>query len=69
MLWIFLRFHVRRTDKLYGDAFYIPIENFVKHADNYFDLLELIRPAEKGEKRVVYLATDDKSLFAEVNRK
>ncbi|GFU32721.1 alpha-(1,6)-fucosyltransferase [Nephila pilipes] len=58
--------HVRRTDKIGTEAQFHPIEEYMEHVEEYFQLLGLEHPIK--EKRV-YLATDDPNLLAESRKK
>ncbi|XP_044514001.1 alpha-(1,6)-fucosyltransferase-like [Gracilinanus agilis] len=52
--------HVRRTDKVSTEAAFHPIEEYMVHVEEHFQLLE--RRIHVDKKRV-YLATDDPSLL------
>ncbi|GFT42609.1 alpha-(1,6)-fucosyltransferase [Trichonephila clavipes] len=58
--------HVRRTDKIGTEAQFHPIEEYMEHVEEYFQLLGIDHPVK--EKRV-YLATDDPNLLAESKKK
>ncbi|GIY50593.1 alpha-(1,6)-fucosyltransferase [Caerostris extrusa] len=60
------KIHVRRTDKIGTEAQFHPIEEYMEHVEEYFQLLGLEHPVK--EKRV-YLATDDPNLLAESKKK
>lgn len=60
------RVHVRRTDKVGTEAAFHPIEEYMIHVEEQFQLLA--RRAHVDKKRV-YLATDDPSLLQEAKNK
>lgn len=60
------RVHVRRTDKVGTEAAFHPIEEYMVHVEEHFQLLT--RRMQVDKKRV-YLATDDPSLLKEAKTK
>ncbi|ELW70847.1 Alpha-(1,6)-fucosyltransferase [Tupaia chinensis] len=58
--------HVRRTDKVGTEAAFHPIEEYMVHVEEHFQLLA--RRMQVDKKRV-YLATDDPSLLKEAKTK
>uniref|UniRef100_A0A3Q3X5C2 Alpha-(1,6)-fucosyltransferase n=1 Tax=Mola mola TaxID=94237 RepID=A0A3Q3X5C2_MOLML len=58
--------HVRRTDKVGTEAAFHPIEEYMQHVEEQFQLLA--RRVHVDKKRV-YLATDDPSLLQEAKTK
>lgn len=60
------RVHVRRTDKVGTEAAFHPIEEYMVHVEEHFQLLS--RRMQVDKKRV-YLATDDPSLLKEAKTK
>lgn len=60
------RVHVRRTDKVGTEAAFHPIEEYMVHVEEHFQLLA--RRMQVDKKRV-YLATDDPSLLKEAKTK
>ncbi|KAI1897818.1 hypothetical protein AGOR_G00087180 [Albula goreensis] len=58
--------HVRRTDKVGTEAAFHPIEEYMQHVEEHFQLLA--RRMHVDKKRV-YLATDDPSLLQEAQAK
>lgn len=56
--------HIRRTDKLNDEAFSYSLDMYMKHVEDYYDLVDLIKPFGQN-KRVIYLATDDLSILNE----
>lgn len=60
------RVHVRRTDKVGTEAAFHPIEEYMIHVEEQFQLLA--RRVHVDKKRV-YLATDDPSLLQEAKNK
>lgn len=58
--------HVRRTDKVGTEAAFHPIEEYMVHVEERFELLA--RRMHVDKKRV-YLATDDPSLLQEAKSK
>ena len=60
------RVHVRRTDKVGTEAAFHPIEEYMVHVEEHFQLLA--RRMQVDKKRV-YLATDDPSLLKEAKIK
>lgn len=60
------RVHVRRTDKVGTEAAFHPIEEYMVHVEEQFQLLA--RRVHVDKKRV-YLATDDPSLLQEAKTK
>ncbi|CAL8393384.1 unnamed protein product [Arctogadus glacialis] len=61
-----IRVHVRRTDKVGTEAAFHPIEEYMAHVEEQFQLLA--RRMHVDKKRV-YLATDDPSLLQEAKTK
>ncbi|XP_073493335.1 alpha-(1,6)-fucosyltransferase [Phyllobates terribilis] len=61
-----LRVHVRRTDKVGTEAAFHPIEEYMAHVEEHFQLLA--RRIHIDKKRV-YLATDDPGLLQEAKSK
>ena len=59
---------MRRSDKLIQEALSYPFDEYMKHVNDYFELLELIEPFKKLKKRTVYLATDDMAVLNETSR-
>lgn len=60
------RVHVRRTDKVGTEAAFHPIEEYMVHVEEHFQLLAR---RMKVDKKRVYLATDDPSLLKEAKTK
>lgn len=60
------RVHVRRTDKVGTEAAFHPIEEYMVHVEEHFQLLAR---RMQVDKRRVYLATDDPSLLKEAKTK
>lgn len=60
------RVHVRRTDKVGTEAAFHPIEEYMVHVEEHFQLLSR---RMQVDKRRVYLATDDPSLLKEAKTK
>ncbi|XP_071509730.1 alpha-(1,6)-fucosyltransferase-like [Diadema antillarum] len=58
--------HVRRTDKVGTEAAFHGIEEYMFHAEEYYQRLERI---QEVPTRRIYLATDDASLLKEAKRK
>ncbi|KAG5206812.1 hypothetical protein R6Z07F_008683 [Ovis aries] len=58
--------HVRRTDKVGTEAAFHPIEEYMVHVEEHFQLLAR---RMKVDKKRVYLATDDPSLLKEAKTK
>lgn len=58
--------HVRRTDKLAGEAAYHSLEEYMLHVEDYYDQLQRSQPAVI---RRVFLATDDSTLLPEAKEK
>uniref|UniRef100_A0A7N5KIK7 Fucosyltransferase 8 n=1 Tax=Ailuropoda melanoleuca TaxID=9646 RepID=A0A7N5KIK7_AILME len=58
--------HVRRTDKVGTEAAFHPIEEYMVHVEEHFQLLARRMHVDK---RRVYLATDDPSLLKEAKTK
>ncbi|XP_046913120.2 alpha-(1,6)-fucosyltransferase [Dermatophagoides farinae] len=58
--------HVRRTDKINTEASFHSLSEYMIHVEDYFDRLELFKKRQNDEtttKRIVYLATDDSSVW------
>ncbi|XP_027198736.2 alpha-(1,6)-fucosyltransferase 8 isoform X1 [Dermatophagoides pteronyssinus] len=58
--------HVRRTDKINTEASFHSLSEYMLYVDDYFDRLELFQKRQNNEtktKRIVYLATDDSSVW------
>jgi len=63
---------VRRTDKLVQEAAFHEIDEYMKHVDKWFDVMDMRRSKMKNQtrlKRRVYLATDDPTVLSEARRK
>ena len=58
---------VRRTDKK-TEAFYQPIEAYMKHVKEYFEKIEIENKTKLEEKRV-YVASDDPNILDECKQK
>ncbi|XP_071963471.1 alpha-(1,6)-fucosyltransferase-like [Antedon mediterranea] len=58
--------HVRRTDKVGTEAAFHDISEYMKHVEEYY---ELIKRRQKVDKKNVYLATDDPNLLEETRKK
>ncbi|XP_052106129.1 alpha-(1,6)-fucosyltransferase-like [Mytilus californianus] len=58
--------HVRRTDKVGTEAAFHGIDEYMKHVEEYFDLLET---RQTVEKRKIFLASDDPSVATEARQK
>lgn len=58
--------HVRRTDKVGTEAAFHPIEEYMVHVEERF---ELLARRMRVDKKRVYLATDDPSLLQEAKSK
>lgn len=58
--------HVRRTDKLRGEAQNFSIEAYMEYAEEYFDQLEI---TQNISKRRVYICTDDPNAITELRTK
>jgi len=58
---------VRRTDKK-TEAFYQPIEAYMKHVEEYFEKIEIENETKLEEKRV-YVASDDPNILDECKQK
>ncbi|XP_076365663.1 alpha-(1,6)-fucosyltransferase-like isoform X2 [Tachypleus tridentatus] len=54
--------HVRRTDKLWSEAAFHKLEEYMKHVEIFYKQLEL---KQTVQKRQVYIATDDPNLLEE----
>lgn len=48
--------HIRRTDKVGTEAAFHNLDEYMKHVDEYYDQLEMIKPVLK---RRVFVASDD----------
>nr|VZI18998.1 unnamed protein product [Spirometra erinaceieuropaei] len=65
--------HVRRTDKLYEEAAFHPLDEYMQHVQRFFDVKEVEYSLETGssspppwsQQRRVFLASDDASVFEE----
>ena len=58
--------HVRRTDKVGTDAAFHAVDEYMIHAAEYFDKMEL---REKVDVRRIYLSSDDPSVLLEAKNK
>lgn len=58
--------HVRRTDKVGTEAAFHPIEEYMLHVEEQF---QLMAQRMQLDKKRVYLATDDPSLLQEAKNK
>lgn len=61
-----LSVHIRRTDKIGTEASFHSLEEYMVHVEQYYKLKEL---SEKVDKKRIYLATDEWTLFSEIRRK
>ena len=55
---------MRRSDKLIKEAIEYPLDAYMKHVNDFYDLLELIEPF-KPSKRIVYLTSDEPTVLNE----
>ena len=60
------RVHVRRTDKVGTEAAFHPIEEYMGHVEEHYQILAR---RMRVDKKRVYLATDDPSLLQEAKSK
>ena len=60
--------HVRRTDKVGMEASFHPVEEYMKHVEEYYERLE-IKDGKKIDERRVYVASDDAKVLSECRRK
>jgi len=60
------RVHIRRTDKLQGEAKFHALENYMVHVEDWFQQYERHTP---GVTRRVFLATDDPLVADEAKSK
>ena len=60
------RVHVRRTDKVGTEAAFHPIEEYMGHVEEHYQVLAR---RMRVDKKRVYLATDDPSLLQEAKSK
>jgi glycoprotein 6-alpha-L-fucosyltransferase len=58
--------HVRRTDKVGTEAAFHPVEEYMVHVEEWFNLLEL---TNKVDKRRVFVASDDPKVLGECRKK
>ncbi|XP_023326613.1 alpha-(1,6)-fucosyltransferase [Eurytemora carolleeae] len=58
--------HVRRTDKVGTEAAFHPVEEYMVHVEEWFDMLEL---TQKVDKRRVFVASDDPKVLGECRKK
>ncbi|XP_033097158.1 alpha-(1,6)-fucosyltransferase-like isoform X2 [Anneissia japonica] len=58
--------HVRRTDKVGTEAAFHDISEYMKHVEEYY---ELIKRRQTVKKKRVYLATDDPGLLEETRKR
>ena len=58
--------HVRRTDKLKGEAKFHGIEEYMFHVNQYYEYLET---RQTVDRRRVYIATDDPSVLKQAKNK
>lgn len=59
--------HVRRTDKLIREAKYHPLEDYMKRAEEWFQIQE--RRLHISIQRKIYLATDETTVIDEAFEK
>ena len=57
---------MRRTDKIGQEAKLHPLEDYMKHAENFYGKMD---QKEVSYRRIIYLATDTKSVLAEARNK
>jgi glycoprotein 6-alpha-L-fucosyltransferase len=55
--------HVRRTDKLYGEAAFHSNSEYMIHVKDFYDKLEL---KQKVDHRLVYIASDDPKVMSQL---
>ena len=60
------RVHVRRTDKIYGEASFHGIEEYMHWVDHFYQRLAT---NEEVDKRRVFLASDDPSVLPTAKEK
>jgi len=58
--------HVRRTDKVGTEAAFHGIDEYMRHVEDYYSLLQ---KTQHVDKKRVYLATDDQNLLEEAKQK
>ena len=66
LLSLICRIQVRRTDKISTEAAYHSIEEYMYWVKLYYNRLE---KTQKVDKKRVFIATDDPSVFAEARQK
>ena len=59
--------HVRRTDKVGTEADYYSIDEYMVHVAEFFNRIEMTEKVSL--RRVVYLSSDDPSVFREAKTK
>jgi hypothetical protein len=65
---IYLRIHVRRTDKVGNEASFHDISEYMKYVEDYYIIYQYQNPNSKFIKRV-YIATDEPSIFQDARTK
>ncbi|XP_046981052.1 alpha-(1,6)-fucosyltransferase-like [Schistocerca americana] len=58
--------HVRRSDKLFHEAEYHAVDEYMAAVEDIYETLEI---TNGGGARKIYVATDDVSVFDEINKK
>lgn len=59
--------HVRRTDKIGTEASFHPLEEYMKHVEEWYDQQEY--NGVEITRRRIYLATDDPNVITEARTK
>lgn len=66
------RIHIRRTDKT-SEALFYSVDQYMVHVEEYFQFRDLLHHFShnetKGDRRIVYLVSDDTNIFDEISEK
>ena len=73
-LWLFVtspppRVHIRRTDKLAREASFHSLDEYMQHVEHFYRRRQFREPGSGDQRRCVYLASDDPSVFQEAAKK
>ena len=64
------RVHIRRTDKLtWGEATFHSLDEYMQHVEHFYRRRQFRGLGSGDQRRCVYLASDDPSVFQEAAKK
>ncbi|VDD82074.1 unnamed protein product [Mesocestoides corti] len=70
---VYVGIHIRRTDKLLGEASSFPVSSYIAPVDQYYKLVdacnELKRTQNDARRRNIFLASDESTVYSEARQK